>query len=55
MGSRLKTLLKKFGFEDRWETLVSEEEFLSCDYTKVPDILEKEKKEFMDYVINSLR
>ena len=55
MGSRLKTLLKKFGFEDRWETLVSEEEFLSCDYTKVPDILKKEKKKFMDYLINSLR
>ena len=49
------TLLKKFGFEERWETLVSEEEFLSCDYTKIPGILEEEKKKFMDYVINSLR
>lgn len=55
MVSRLKTLLKKFGFEERWETLVSEEEFLSCDYTKIPGILEEEKKKFMDYVINSLR
>lgn len=55
MGSRLKTLLKKFGFSHRWSTLVSEEEFLSCDYTEVPGILEKEKKKFMNYVINSLK
>ncbi len=55
MTSRLDTLLKKFGFENRWKQMVSEEDYLSCDYTSVPERLEKEQKQFMDYLSEALK
>ena len=50
MTSRLDTLLKKFGFEHRWKHLLSENEYLSCDYNHVKPLLEKEQSQFIDYV-----
>lgn len=54
MTSRLDTLLKKFGFENRWIHLVEEKDYLNCDHTHVPQLLEKERKYFMDYIENVL-
>ena len=50
MTSRLKTLLGKFGFENRWSQLLTPEEYLACDFTRVKDRLEIERKKFMDYM-----
>lgn len=50
MTSRLDTLLNKFGFEDRWKHLVAPENYLKCDYSAVPERLEKEQQQFMDYL-----
>lgn len=55
MTSRLDTLLRKFGVENRWKHLVAEEDYLKCDYSAVPGYLEKEQKQFMDYVSNVLK
>lgn len=55
MTSRLHTLLKKFGFEDRWKYMVQEENYLKCDYSEVPLLLKKEQKMFMDYLSNVLK
>lgn len=50
MSSRLDTLLKKFGFQNRWKQLLKEDEYLLCDYEPVKKLLQKEQKKFMDYV-----
>lgn len=50
MTSRLDTLLKKFGFEKRWKHLLAEDDYLKCDFSLVPEFLEKEQKMFMDYL-----
>lgn len=55
MTSRLDTLLRKFGFENRWKHLISEEDYLKCDYSAVREHLEKEQKQFMDYLSNVLK
>lgn len=55
MTSRLDTLLNKFGFEDRWKHLVAPESYLKCDYSAVPERLEKEQQQFMDYLSNVLK
>lgn len=55
MTSRLDTLLKKFGFEDRWKHLVAAENYLKCDYSDVPERLEKEQQQFIDYLSNVLK
>ena len=55
MTSRLDTLLKKFGFEDRWKHMVTVENYLKCDYSEVPERLEKERKRFMDYLSDVLK
>lgn len=55
MTSRLDTLLKKFGFEDRWKHLIAPENYLKCDYSAVPERLEKEQQQFMDYLSNVLK
>ena len=46
MTSRLDTLLKKFGFEKRWKHLTAEKDYLKCDYSLVPELLEKEKRQY---------
>lgn len=55
MTSRLDTLLKKFKFEDRWKDLLSKEEYLKCDFSHVPAILNVEQKKFTDYVSGILK
>ena len=56
MTSRLDTLLGKFGFEDRWKHLLSPDEYLTCDYTQVDEIMAKEQTKALTYlqtVLNS--
>ncbi len=55
MASRLDTLLKKFSFENRWKHLAAPENYLKCDYSEVPERLEKERQKFMDYLSNVLK
>lgn len=55
MTSRLDTLLNKFGFEDRWKHLVAPENYLKCDYSAVPERLDKERQQFIDYLSNVLK
>lgn len=55
MTSRLDTLLKKFGFEERWKHLVAEGNYLKCDYSEVPERLEKERQQFTNYISNILK
>lgn len=55
MTSRLKTLLGKFGFEDRWKHLLSEDQYLNCDFEHVEELLKQERTLFMDYVSNILK
>lgn len=50
MTSRLDTLLGKFGFQNRWKHLLTEEEYLNCDFSAVKGFMEKEQNRFMEYV-----
>lgn len=50
MTSRLDTLLGKFGFKNRWKHLVSEEDYLNCDYEPVKELMKKEQQDFLDYL-----
>lgn len=55
MTSRLDTLLNKFGFTNRWKHLLSEDQYLVCDYTPIKEMLEKEQKELIEYISNILK
>lgn len=55
MTSRLDTLLGKFGFQNRWKHMLKEEEYLACDYSEVPQLLEEEQKKFMEYISNAIK
>lgn len=50
MSSRLNTLLKKFGFQNRWKHFLSESEYLTCDYESVKGLLKMEQQKFADYI-----
>lgn len=54
MSSRLDTLLKKFGFENRWKSLLREDEYLICNYEPVKEVLQMEQQKFMDYISDVL-
>ena len=49
MSSRLKTLLKLFHFDHRWNTSVEEKDYLNCDFSHVQDILNKEHQRVFNY------
>lgn len=55
MTSRLDTLLGKFGFQNRWEHLTSQQDYLNCDYSLVPDLLKREQQYFLDYINSVLK
>lgn len=55
MTSRLDTLLNKFGFEDRWINLLSEPEYLNCDYSNVSMLMHKEQEKFIEYLSDALK
>lgn len=55
MTSRLETLLKKFGFENRWKQLVTAEDYLKCDFSEVPKCMKKEQRQFMDYLFSVMK
>lgn len=50
MTSRLDTLLGKFGFQSRWKHLLSPEEYLACDYSKVDEIMATEQEKALNYI-----
>lgn len=50
MTSRLDTLLGKFGFQNRWKHLLSPEQYLSCDYSKVEKLMEDEQEKALTYI-----
>lgn len=55
MASRLDTLLKKFGFQNRWKHLLTQDEYLKCDYSAVPDLLKKEQEKFTEYLSEAIK
>ena len=55
MSSRLDTLLKKFGLQNRWRHLMGENEYLNCDYEPVRKLLQAEQQKFNDYVSSVLK
>ena len=55
MSSRLDTLLAKFGFQNRWKHLISEDDYLNCEFSSVNDLLEKERKQFMEYIYECIK
>ncbi len=55
MTSRLDTLLEKFGFQNRWKHLTSEKEYLICDYSSADEQMQKEQKEFVNYILKALK
>lgn len=50
MTSRLDTLLGKFGFQGRWKHLLTPDEYLACDYSKVDDVMVMEQKKALNYI-----
>lgn len=50
MSSRLETLLDKFGLESRWSSQLSPEQYLCCDFSKTSEVLERERRQFRDYI-----
>lgn len=50
MTSRMDTLLNKFGLSHRWYHLQDENDYFNCDYSKIPELLAAEKKQFLDYL-----
>lgn len=54
MHSRIETLLGKFGMENRIFNEKIEEELLHCDFEKVYEILEEERKKVNTFLENAL-
>ena len=58
MTSRLDTLLNKFGFQNRWKNMLTSEDYLTCDYSKINNIMAKEQEKALGYistVLNSVK
>lgn len=49
MTSRLDTLLGKFELQNRWKHLLSPEEYLACDYSKMDEIMTAEQEKALNY------
>ena len=54
MNSRLETLLKKFGLEERWYNGEIDNKLLEVDYSKAYKILEKEKEKSKEFLIKAI-
>lgn len=50
MTSRLDTLLGTFGLEDRWVHKLSPDQYLTCDFSHVGPILDRERERFFGYI-----
>lgn len=58
MTSRLDTILKKFGFQNRWKSMLKPDEYLVCNHAKTDEIMKKEQDIFIKYieeVINTVK
>lgn len=49
MSSRMDTLLRKFGFQNRWDFCLSEEDYLSCNYDELDRRVAAERQKFRAY------
>lgn len=55
MNSRIETLLKKFKLENRkWGSSIETSDLLHLDFSHIPLILEKERRESISYLKNAL-
>lgn len=54
MGSRLKTLLSTYGFEDRMYTKMCTHTFTPADFSKADNIIEREREKAMDFLRRSI-
>lgn len=54
MTSRMDTLLDKFGFRHRWKHLLTEKEYLCCDYAGVDEKLAAEQEKALRYLSDIL-
>ena len=50
MTSRLDTLLDKFGFGNRWKHMLKPEEYLTCDFSQVDAIMQREQENAFAYI-----
>ena len=50
MTSRLDTLLNKFGFDNRWKHLMKPDEYLSCNYSNVDEVMSAEQNKALNYI-----
>lgn len=50
MTSRLDTLLGKFGFGNRWKHMLKPEEYLTCDFSPVDAIMQREQENAFAYI-----
>ena len=55
MTSRLDTLLRKFGFEDRWKHGLAPQQYLNCDFSQVDSVLDAERQKALAYLQEILR
>lgn len=55
LGSRIDTLLKRFDLENRRQELLQENDYFVCDYTVGYQKLERERSDFMQFIIDSLK
>lgn len=54
MNSRLVTLLKLFGFEDRWANLLSPNNYLDCNHLHTDEILRSEQEKSFGFIKKAL-
>ena len=50
MSSRMVTLLNIFGFQNRWDALLQEEDYLNCDFGELDGRLAAERQKFRAYI-----
>ena len=50
MLSRMRTLLGKFGLNNRWNYMLDSQDYLKCDFRKANTQLDIEKSRFIEYV-----
>lgn len=55
MNSRIDTLLSTFNLESRMDNKINMNDVLSIDYTHIPEILDREKKRAINYLMNALK
>lgn len=55
MSSRLNTLLKLFGLENRWNSRVKENEYLDCQFSQINDIIKREQRRVYHFLDEAMK